>query len=165
MKSVRTHVRPIDLRTFPIHAIAHKPRGNIQGIALVRPPPVDAHGEIFAMRIPVATRCGFVEARKVTGIVDGAAKFVGKNHGMQDGMKILSMQLIEHFLGIRKDPSVPDERAVLSVPARGTKPGSQIDESITRQFLFTEGLRLAQNLFAAGKRTVRLLIAETPERG
>src|SRR5208283_3542105 len=165
MKGVRAHVRPIELRTLPVHAIAHESRGDIEGITLVRPPSVHAHGKVFAMSIPVATCFGFVEARKITSIVYGTAKPVRKNDGMQDGMKVLSMQLVEHFLGIRKNAGVPNEGAILGIPSRRTKPRSQIDERVTRKFLFAEGLRLAQNLFAAGEGAVRLLIAETPERG
>src|SRR5437868_12388322 len=78
MQSVRPLVGPVELRAFPMHAIADETGLEIERIAFVGPPAVHAESERLAMLVPVAARAFRVETRKVTRVVHSSAKFVGQ---------------------------------------------------------------------------------------
>ena len=54
---------------------------------------IDAHREIFAMHIPMATGALLIESRKVAWFVDGAAEFVGEDYRVQRNAEIVFMEL------------------------------------------------------------------------
>src|SRR5438093_12733023 len=53
---------------------------------------------------------------------------------------------------------------LLRVPTRRGESSTEIDQCVTRQFLFTELLRDGFHAFVAAERAMRLLIPERPQR-
>ena len=107
-------------------------------IAFVRPPAIDAHREIFAMHIPMATGALLIESRKVAWFVDGAAEFVGEDYRVQRNAEIVFMELRDDSFRIGKHTRVPGERSIFSIPSRRAKSRAQIDHGVAREFFLTE---------------------------
>src|SRR5437879_1427886 len=164
MQRIGTLIWAVDLGTFPVHAIANQPGCDVERITFVRPPAIQSHGEVFAVRVPITACLFFIKARQLAMVMYRATKFVGQNYAVHDDMKIIPMELIEHFFRIWENVGVPGERAILSIPARRTEPGTQVNERVTGQLLLTKRLRLGDDLFPAGQRAMGLLVTETPER-
>src|SRR5215475_10503456 len=99
MQGIRSLIWPINLWALPIHAIPDQARRDVERVAFVRPPTIYAHGEIFAMRIPIATRLSLVVTRKFAVVVNGSTKFVGQDYDMHNGAEIIFVKFIEHFFG------------------------------------------------------------------
>jgi len=74
------------------------------------------------------------------------------------------MHLIEHGLGIGKYPRVEGEGAVPGVPPGGSEAGAEIDHRVAGKPFLAEGTHLFEDRVPAEESTVRLLIAESPER-
>ena len=72
---------------------------------------------------------------------------------------------MEHFLGVGEHTRVPRERSVRGVPAGRTETGAQINQRVAGQPPLTECLCLGEYFLAASECAMRLLVAETPERG
>src|SRR5215469_2655044 len=121
MQRIGTFIGAVELRAFPIHAIAGEARLDVEGIAFVGPPAVHAERESFAMGVPCATDLFFVVAGDVAGIMDRSAQVVLENHGVQGNAKVFLVELVNGSLRIGEDALVPGERAVLRVPTGGTK--------------------------------------------
>ena len=117
MQRIRTLIRPVQLRPFPVHAVANQARRDAERIAFVRPPSADAHGNVFAMCVPVAACRLLIKARYVARIVNGPTESVRENDHVHHGMKVLPVKLIKHFLGIGEDAGIPHKRTILGVPA------------------------------------------------
>src|SRR5579864_4969437 len=130
MQRVGSLIRPIDLRPFPVHAVSHQTRWDIEGVAFVWPPTIDPHSEIFSVGVPIATGFGLVETRQVAFVVDGTAQCVRKNHHMRHGTKMLLMQLIQYYLRVGKNSGIPIVCAILAIPTRWAKTCAQIDQSV-----------------------------------
>src|SRR5256885_73192 len=92
MERVWTFVWAIELRAFPIQAISREAGGNVERIAFVGPPAIEAHGEILAMSVPVAACLGLVELRDFAGIAHGAAQLVRENDNVDDGAEIIFVE-------------------------------------------------------------------------
>src|SRR5215469_4893106 len=90
------------------------------------------------MCIPVAACLGLVKAAQFTRVMHASSKLVRQNHRMQHHVEMLLMQFVHYFFRIGKHSRIPHERAVLGVPAGWTKPGTQVDQSVTRQLFLSE---------------------------
>ena len=86
------------------------------------------------------------------------------DHHVQHNFEVLGMQLIEDRAWIGEDFLVEVKLAVVGVPARRAEAGAQVDHSVAGQLLFAKCFRFGKNLLAAGERTVRLLVAQAPQR-
>ena len=93
-----------------------------------------------------------------------ATKLIGQNYCVKHNFEIIFVELVENFLGIRKDTGIPCERSVFCIPSRRTESGAQVNKSVTGQLLFTEGSAFRQHLLSAGQRAMRLLVTEAPQR-
>src|SRR5579864_8722674 len=107
MQRVRALVGPINLRTLPMHLVAREARRNVERIAFVWPPTIDAHREILAVCIPIAARALFVELGELARIADVPAKFVGQDYVVEHYSKMVLMQLSNHLFRIGKHLGVP----------------------------------------------------------
>src|ERR1700690_641588 len=150
MQRERALVGAVQLRAFPIHAIAHQPRGNVERIAFVGPPAVHSLSENFAMSVPIAGCEIFVITRKLAGVVHGASKLSRQDYGVEHDAEMIFVKLIEDDLWIRKYIGVPIERAVLRVPSGRAETGAEINHCVAGKFFFTEGLCFSEDFFAAG---------------
>src|SRR5256885_15694902 len=163
MERVWTFVWAIELRAFPIQAISREAGGNVERIPFVGPPAIEAHGEILAMSVPVAACLGLVELRDFAGIAHGAAQLVRENDNVDDGAEIIFVEGLDCFRRIGEDAGIPNEGTVVRVPAGRTESGAEVDHGVTRTAFFAKRCGFAQNFFFACERTMRLLVAETPE--
>src|SRR5438552_2282449 len=102
MECIRSFIRPVYLRAFPVHAISNQPRGNVQWIAFIWPPAINAHGEVLTVCAPLATRLFFIEFGKFARITRGSLKFVGEYHGVEHNAEIVSMKFFENFFRVGK---------------------------------------------------------------
>src|SRR6266566_5145785 len=100
MERIRSFIRPVYLRAFPVQAISNQPRGNVQWVAFIRPPAVNAHGEVLTVCVPMATRLFFIESGKVARITRGSLKFVGEYHGVEYNAEIVFMKFFENFFRV-----------------------------------------------------------------
>src|SRR5215469_956529 len=117
MKRIRPLVWAVDLWSLPIHAIASQSRRGVERVTFIRPPAVNSHREIFAVRTPVTTCLFFVEARQRASIVYGTVQAASENYGVQNSAKVVVMEFIENLFWIGENSRIPLERAVLSVPS------------------------------------------------
>src|SRR5215831_4063928 len=83
---------------------------------------------------------------------------------MKNYLEVLSVQLFDHLLRIRKVCRVPDEFSVVSIPAGRREVSAQVDESITWQFLLAECACDPLNFIRSGERSMRLQIPQRPKR-
>src|SRR5690348_12245167 len=116
------------------------------------------------MRIPVATCLFVVESGNLAGFVNRAAQSVVQDHIVEYDTEVIFVQLVDHLVRIRKNTRIPRERSVFGIPARGTKPRAQINESVAGKFFFAKRFGFREYFLAAGESAMRLLIAEAPER-
>ncbi len=164
MQRERPLIRPIQLWTLPIHAIARQARCDVQRIAFIRPPPVDAQRENRPMFVPITARLFFYRQFRIARIVNGAVHRARLDYHVQRDFEMLLMQLVENRLRIGKNFLVERELAVVRVPPGRAKAGAQINHRVARQFLLAECSSLFQNLFPARQRPMRLLISQAPQR-
>src|SRR5690242_12402344 len=164
MQCIRALVGTIELRSLTVHAVAGETRFDIEWIAFVRPPAIHAESEGFAMRVPGATDLLFVVARDVAEIVDSAAQFVFEDHRVEDDAKVFLVEFVDGLLRIGKNALVPRERTVLRIPAGRTKTCAEINERVAREFLLAKSFRFGDDLVVACECSMRLLVAERPER-
>src|SRR6266436_3944429 len=121
MQRVRPLVRPIDLRTLPIHPVASETRCDVERIAFVGPPAIHAQRENLAMYVPVATGLLVGGLRWIACIVHRAMQRASLDHDVRHNLEVLGVKLIEDRLGVRKDFPVELELAVVGVPTRWTE--------------------------------------------
>jgi hypothetical protein len=109
MKSVWPLIGPIDLRAFPVHANTREPGRDVQRIAFIGPPSINAFGKDLAVHVPITSSRLLIKARHLARLVDRAVKSPRKNHNMRDHFEVLAMKLVDHLLWIREDSLVPGE--------------------------------------------------------
>lgn len=107
MQGVGTLIRPIDLRAFPMHAVAHQSRRDAQRVTFIGPPAVHAQSEVFAVSIPVAAGLFLVEPGRLAWVVDGAAEFVCQNYIVEHNAEVVFVEFVDHFLWVGKHVGVP----------------------------------------------------------
>src|SRR5262245_11057981 len=73
------------------------------------------------------------------------------------------MKLCDHSLRIREIRRMPGELSVSCAPPRWREAGAEINQSVTRQLLFSECTRDTQDLLRPAKRAMGLHVAEGPE--
>src|SRR5438094_4883429 len=89
MKSVGTFIRSINLRAFPVHAIADQAGGDVERIAFIGPPAINSHRKIFAIRVPIAAGLLLIKSRKLATVMDAAAKLVSKDYRMKHNVEVV----------------------------------------------------------------------------
>ena len=175
MQRVHALVGPVHLRAFVVHAIARQAGRGIEAVALVGPPAVDPEIEQRLVHRPVAThlavgrpaivrRAAAGERRGGAGVVHRAGHLAAFDHGVQDHLEVLGMQLVDRALRVGERFGVPGELAVVGVPSVGAEVRAQVDHRVARQLLLAEEACLLKDLFGRAQRAVRLLVAERPQR-
>ena len=177
MERERTFVRAPLLRTFPVHPMPNEARRQVEAIALIGPPAVDAEVVERLVVGPVAGDVAIL-GPAILGIAParhGVGRRAGLGHrprhaaplddDVEDHLEVLGVHLVHHAFGFGKVLLLPPELAVARVPARGRELGAEIDERVARQLLLAERLRDGQDLVRPGERPVRLHVAERPLRG
>src|SRR5262245_718431 len=66
-------VGPVELGPLPVEPIADEAGRDVQRVALIRPPTVDAERECLSVRVPVTACFLFVKSFHRTGVAHGAA--------------------------------------------------------------------------------------------
>ena len=104
------------------------------------------------------------QRRGVAGIEDRAGQVLAFQHDVQDHLKVLVVELRDGLRRIGEGPWVPGEFAVVGVPAVGAEAGAEKDECVAGKPFLAKGARLLQDLFRRAEGSMRLLVAQGPER-
>src|SRR5262245_15523564 len=97
--------------------MSRQARSRIKRIPFVRPPAINAHREILAMCVPVATHIFFIESGKIAGILHGSTQGACQYDRVQYHTEVHAMKLIEYLSRLGKHARIELERAVFSIPS------------------------------------------------
>src|SRR5215472_1367742 len=164
MQSIRAFVGPVELRSFPMHSIARQARCDVEWVTLVGPPSIHAQSKILPMCVPVTACLLFIKLCQAARIVNRSSKFVRQDDIMEHDVKIIFVQLGDHFGRIREYARIPGERPILGVPTGCAESGAEIDEGVAGKHFFTESSSLGEHFLSTCECAMRLLISKAPER-
>src|SRR5258708_24032484 len=95
MQRIGAFVGTVNLWPLPIHPVSRQPRRNAHRIAFVRTPAIHSHGEILAVRLPIASGLFLVEARQRTCIACRASQLVRENDRVQHHPALVAMYVLD----------------------------------------------------------------------
>src|SRR5262249_3680275 len=137
-----------------------------EAITLIRPPSIDSVIEDGAVLGPVAARHEIVYTSRRTEAIypsDQVAAF-RFDDDVQNDPEMLVVEFTDRLLRIRKICWMPRELCIPRIPAGGSEAGTQINQRIARQFLFSEGPGDAHDLLGSAERSMRLHVTKRPKR-
>src|ERR1017187_7725096 len=127
MQTPRTLIRPVGQRSLIIHPMPCQALRNIEPIAFVGPPAVNAVGERVAMPRPVIHNlawASFLAGRRR----NGSMQITFRWHDVKNDLEIIGVQIMQHrrWFTVEKF-RIEFKRIVSPVPARRTKSGAEIN--------------------------------------